>query len=205
MSDTVAVALITLGGTLSGALLTYFASLRSARTQLETAKRNTEAQLKVSRESTAAALKTAEESNKTQVDKLLADVKQVEDTQAEGLRGARQALYRDYLVSIYVVLDFLRGNDSIEDDMVGFKAALTTFSQRQTEIDLLASEPVRRKSKEIRTIYVKVVNDNINTPTDRDYEGSYGAVRGELAPLTEGLITTMSEEVRLRGGARDEA
>src|SRR3954453_4515505 len=120
MQDTVAVALIAVGGTVSSAVLSYLGTRHTTSIQLSASSESTEAQLESVR----------------------LEIRKLEEGQAAELRQSRQRLYQDYLAAAYALRDLIVGAylDAEDDALPRGRKALR---DREIEIELLASRKVK--------------------------------------------------------------
>jgi len=134
MQDTVAVALIAVGGTVLTAVVGYAGTRHTTGKQLETAREATRAQL--------AAVKK--------------DVKAIEAREAEEMRNARQQLYEAFLNAVFSFRDYLIGNVSAEEDDAGFSKAGYALRERRVTMEILGSDAVRPRAQDIFTFLIEI-------------------------------------------------
>jgi hypothetical protein len=178
MQDTVAVALIAVGGTVSSAVLSYLGTRHTTSIQLSASSESTEAQLR----------------------SVYLEIRKLEESQAAELRQSRQRLYQDYLAAAYALRDLIAGASlDTEDDALprGRKA----LRDREIEIELLASSKVKAHTSLLFDLLIGFIEQADDESTESfDSEEFRGLLVGAFQQTKwratrDALIEAMSEEL----------
>lgn len=175
MQDTVAIALIAVGGTIGSACLSYLSTRRTTKTQLKAAKDSTSAQL----------------------GSLQLEVRKLEAAQDAELRSARQRLYQEYLNAAYALRDFMTGLSSAADGPA-FDTAGQAFRQREVEIELLASARVKERTEALYDLLIGVIDEAFES-SDGDFDEQLNAAFTAKEPqwrlMRNALVRAMRSEL----------
>jgi hypothetical protein len=181
MQDTVAVALIAVGGTVATALIAYGGTRYTTRKQLE----------------------TVQEATRVQVQSVRHEVKRLEASQKEELRGARQILYEQFLSAVYAVREYMIGNKSVDDDLGGYNDSVVGLRDKYVSMELLASDSVRPKAREMFDL-LNEVNESVKgdyseqDSWDEEFIEAFKPVTLKFRYQIDAFLATMRREIQHR-------
>jgi hypothetical protein len=136
MWETVAVSAIAVLGTLGSASLSYLAAKGNTKQQLVVSERSIQAQLDASEKTIEGQLDAANLKAETDLKSIDIQIRNLDATQAEELRSARQALYQGYLEALLALRDYFSSGGERDPSI------LKEYRSRDVEVELLGSEVV---------------------------------------------------------------